>query len=120
MRFSKGKCTNIVQELYLRRDIPCSSKLCTRCLEDIKGDSYGRTKPFLLSSNAPVNDTIKVPSYMVPDTNTFLHRVDVLEHAAITDAQWESGETINDRNDRAVIHGVQWYHEHLKKVTRDT
>lgn len=163
LRSSKGKCTKIVRELYLRHDIPCSSKLCTRCLADIKGDSYGRTKPFVLSSNPPVNDTIKVPHYIVPDTNIFLHCMDVLEHAAITDVivlqtvldevrarslplynrlrglvasgekrfyvfhnefrsetyvRREPEETINDRNDRAVRRGVQWYHEHLKEVTR--
>ncbi|PWW79945.1 RNB-domain-containing protein [Tuber magnatum] len=165
LRSSKGKCTKIVRELYLRRDIPCSSKLCTRCLMDIKGDSYGRKKPFVLSSNAPVNGTIKVPHYIVPDTNVFLHCMDVLEHAAITDViilqtvldevrarslplynrlralvasgekrfyvfhnefrsetyvRREPGETINDRNDRAVRRGVQWYHEHLKEVASDS
>ncbi|RPA89543.1 RNB-domain-containing protein [Choiromyces venosus 120613-1] len=165
LRTSKGKCTKIVRELYLRRDIPCSSKLCARCMADIKGDSYGRTRPFVLSSDPPVNDTIREPHYMVPDTNIFLHCMDVLEHAAITDViilqtvldevrarslplynrlralvasgekrfyvfhnefrsetyvRREPGETINDRNDRAVRRGVQWYHEHLKEAIKDS
>jgi exosome complex exonuclease DIS3/RRP44 len=28
-----GKVQKIVREVYLRTDIPCSSKLCTKCLE---------------------------------------------------------------------------------------
>lgn len=27
-----GKVQKIVREVYLRQDIPCSSKLCSRCL----------------------------------------------------------------------------------------
>lgn len=165
LRSSKGKCTKIVRELYLRHDIPCSSRLCTRCLADTKGDSYGRIRPFVLSPSPPVNDTIKVPHYIVPDTNIFLHCMDVLEHATITDVivlqtvldevrarslplynrlralvaseekrfyvfhnefrsetyvRREPEETINDRNDRAVRRGVQWYHEHLKEAVKDS
>ena len=30
----------------------------------------------------------------------------------------ESGETINDRNDRAVRRAVAWYHEHLQQAVR--
>ena len=39
-----GKVQKIVRELYLRQDIPCSSKLCTTCLETAPRDASGVCK----------------------------------------------------------------------------
>ena len=36
-----GKVQKIVRELYLRQDIPCSSKLCTACLSIVPVDANG-------------------------------------------------------------------------------
>lgn len=36
-----GKVQKIVRELYLRQDIPCSSKLCTACLSYAPTDANG-------------------------------------------------------------------------------
>lgn len=36
-----GKVQKIVRELYLRQDIPCSSKLCTACLTTAPKDASG-------------------------------------------------------------------------------
>ena len=36
-----GKVQKVVRELYLRQDIPCSSRLCTACLKIAPGDANG-------------------------------------------------------------------------------
>src|ERR1700712_3452114 len=36
-----GKVQKIVRELYLRQDIPCSSKLCSTCLSTAPRDAGG-------------------------------------------------------------------------------
>jgi exosome complex exonuclease DIS3/RRP44 len=37
-----GKVQKIVREVYLRQDIPCSSKLCRACLSTAPRDAAGR------------------------------------------------------------------------------
>ena len=37
----RGKVQKIVRELYLRQDIPCSSKLCTECAATAPKDASG-------------------------------------------------------------------------------
>ena len=39
-----GKVQKIVRELYLRQDIPCSSKLCSACLANVPADANGNGK----------------------------------------------------------------------------
>lgn len=42
VRSSKsGKVQKIVRELYLRQDIPCSSKVCSECLASAPADANG-------------------------------------------------------------------------------
>ena len=41
-----GKVQKIVREVYLRQDIPCSSKLCRRCLAVAPSDASGRCETF--------------------------------------------------------------------------
>lgn len=36
-----GKVQKIVRELYLRQDIPCSSKICSTCLHDAPANANG-------------------------------------------------------------------------------
>ena len=36
-----GKVQKIVREVYLRQDIPCSSRLCTRCQAHVPTDTDG-------------------------------------------------------------------------------
>lgn len=159
VRSSRGKCTKIVRELYLRQDIPCSSQLCFRCTTEAPADSNGRIKPFVLSSNPAANKAFPKGHYIVPDTNIFLYCMDIIEHKSAfydvivlqtvleelrnrslplynrlrsltssgekrfyvfhNDFRLEThvkrlpGETINDRNDRAVRRACVWYKEHL-------
>jgi len=39
-----GKVQKIVREVYLRQDIPCSSKLCKACLKDAPTDAAGHSE----------------------------------------------------------------------------
>jgi hypothetical protein len=39
-----GKVQKIVRELYLREDIPCSSKLCSQCPTTAPADANGNSK----------------------------------------------------------------------------
>jgi len=39
-----GKVQKIVREVYLRNDIPCSSRLCTECLSIAPRDSHDKGK----------------------------------------------------------------------------
>ena len=36
-----GKVQKIVRDIYLRQDIPCSSKLCSTCLENAPANASG-------------------------------------------------------------------------------
>jgi len=40
-----GKVQKIVREVYLRRDIPCSSPLCRECSQNIPRDAAGKGTP---------------------------------------------------------------------------
>jgi len=39
-----GKFQKIVREVYLRTDIPCSSKLCKACIAGAPRDAQGRSE----------------------------------------------------------------------------
>ncbi|KAG0641572.1 hypothetical protein HOY80DRAFT_1014957 [Tuber brumale] len=127
---SQGKCTKIVQELYLCNDIPWSSKLCTHGLADVRGDCYGHTKRFLLSSDAQLSDTIKHAAVTdVLGLQTVLDEVQARslllffpfrnQFRSKTYVQRKPRETSNDRSDHAIRCGVQWHHDHLKEVPRN-
>lgn len=40
----KGKVQKIVREVYLRQDIPCSSKICRKCRQIAPKDASGNGK----------------------------------------------------------------------------
>ncbi|CAG8949520.1 hypothetical protein HYFRA_00007752 [Hymenoscyphus fraxineus] len=154
-----GKVQKIVRELYLRQDIPCSSKLCTACLKNAPRDASGVLAPFVLSAKPAGTKKYTQGHYLVPDTNALLNALDLFEqksafydviilqtvleelrnrsiplynrligltkseekrfHVFFNDFRLETyvtrgeGESINDRNDRAVRRAVKWYSEHL-------
>src|ERR1700712_1569974 len=45
-----GKVQKIVRELYLREDIPCSSKLCSQCPTIAPADANGNSKGIIYRS----------------------------------------------------------------------
>ncbi|KAK9459123.1 uncharacterized protein V1516DRAFT_656025 [Lipomyces oligophaga] len=79
VRSRKGKASKIVQEHYLRDDIPCSSQLCASCSLDPPKDSSGIARPFVLS-NEPYSVKPWGPHYLVPDTNIYVKAMDLLEN----------------------------------------
>ncbi|GAB7338527.1 hypothetical protein MBLNU457_5277t1 [Dothideomycetes sp. NU457] len=160
-----GKVQKIVRELYLRQDIPCSSRLCTSCLSIVPTDYHKKAAPFVLSETPAGTKHFPNGHYLVPDTNAFITGMDLFEvegafqdvvvlqtvleevknrslplyHRLISltknedkrfyvffnDFRLETyitrsqGETINDRNDRAVRRATQWYAEHLRQAAKD-
>jgi hypothetical protein len=59
-----GKVQKIVRELYLRQDIPCSSKLCTICLPGAPRDASGfrESSISLVHLSEPIKKLILQPS----------------------------------------------------------
>lgn len=177
-----GKVQKIVRELYLRQDIPCSSKLCSACLANAPADANGNgnlivssvslsirfnslaVPPFVLSDKPAGTKSYPAGHYLVPDTNALLNGMDLLEQKSAfydviilqtaleelrnrslplynrlisltkseekhfyvffndfrleTHVFREKGETINDRNDRAIRKAVGWYQDHLQKALK--
>lgn len=159
-----GKVQKIVRELYLRQDIPCSSRLCTACLDIAPKDSKNHRAPFILSAAPAGTKAYPLGHYLVPDTNALLNGLDLFEtnnafydviilqtvieeirnrslplynrlialtkseekrfYVFFNDFRLETyvirnhGESINDRNDRAIRRAVRWYTDHLKQASR--
>ncbi|GAB7350860.1 hypothetical protein MBLNU459_g1386t1 [Dothideomycetes sp. NU459] len=74
-----GKVQKIVRELYLRQDIPCSSKLCSACLSIAPTDYHNNVAPFILSGTPAGTKSFPNGHYLVPDTNAFLTGMDLFE-----------------------------------------
>ncbi|MCJ1286273.1 exosome catalytic subunit dis3 [Xylographa opegraphella] len=161
-----GKVQKIVRELYLRQDIPCSSRLCSLCLSSAPADAEGNVAPFVLSEKPNRIKKYSNGHYLVPDTNALLNAMDLFEQSSAfydvivlqtvleelrnrslplynrligltkseqkrfyvffndfrleTHVVREQGETINDRNDRAVRRAVKWYSEHLEQAIQSS
>ncbi|KAJ5544902.1 hypothetical protein N7461_007206 [Penicillium sp. DV-2018c] len=75
-----GKVQKIVRELYLREDIPCSSKLCAQCPTIAPADANGNIAPFVLSDRPAGTTAFPRGHYLVPDTNALLNGMDLFEH----------------------------------------
>ncbi|KAI4203718.1 MAG: hypothetical protein LQ346_001728 [Caloplaca aetnensis] len=159
-----GKVQKITRELYLRQDIPCSSRICSSCLKSAPQDASGKVAQFVLSEKPAGTKRYPKGHYLIPDTNALLNAMDLFEqkfgfHDVIilqtvleelrnrslplynrligltksedkhfyvffnefrleTYVVRERGETINDRNDRAVRAAVSWYGSHLDASVR--
>ncbi|OJJ49369.1 hypothetical protein ASPZODRAFT_60114 [Penicilliopsis zonata CBS 506.65] len=74
-----GKVQKIVRELYLRQDIPCSSKLCSICPATAPADANGNIAPFVLSDRPAGTASFPRGHYLVPDTNALLNGMDLFE-----------------------------------------
>ncbi|KAK7207134.1 exosome complex exonuclease exoribonuclease-like protein [Myxozyma melibiosi] len=161
VRSRKGKATKIVQEHYLRTDIPCSSQLCPLCILNPPKDSSGAVRPAILSRTPP---SVKPwgAHYLIPDTNIFVKAMDLMEHKSAfydvivlqtvldelrnislplynrlralslsqekrfyvfhnefrqeTFVERLPGESVNDKNDRAIRTACAWYRVHLDET----
>lgn len=79
VRSRNGGCTKIVREHYLRNDIPCYSKLCQICPEEVQPDALGKLPEFILS-DSPLKLNGGNGHYVIVDTNVVLQAIDLLEH----------------------------------------
>ncbi|KAL9632769.1 MAG: hypothetical protein Q9164_005117 [Protoblastenia rupestris] len=159
-----GKVQKVVRELYLRQDIPCSSRLCSICLETAPSDANGFVSPFVLSEKPAGTKFFVLGHYLIPDTNALLNGMDLFEQSsgfydvivlqtvleelrnrslplynriiALTRSEdkhfyvffnefrretyvlRDQGESINDRNDRAVRRAATWYADHLQQAVK--
>ncbi|KMU87085.1 mitotic control protein dis3 [Coccidioides immitis H538.4] len=77
-----GKVQKIVRELYLRQDIPCSSKLCPSCLSYAPTDANGNVTPFVLSERPAGTKAFPRGHYLMPDTNALLNGMDLFEQTS--------------------------------------
>lgn len=159
-----GRVQKVVREQYLRKDISCSSQLCSSCQTNVAADASGKVPQPVLSPSPAKTKLFPNGHYLLPDTNILLTGIDLLEHSdafydviilqtvleelrnrslplynrvmnlvktedkrfylffnefrAETNVIREEGETVNDRNDRAVRRSAQWYTDHLKSATK--
>ncbi|KAL9535419.1 Exosome complex exonuclease [Sphaerulina musiva] len=74
-----GKVQKVVRELYLRQDIPCSSSLCTECIDIAPAGFNDKREPFVLSATPAGTKVYSEGHYLVPDTNAFLNAMDFFE-----------------------------------------
>lgn len=159
-----GRVQKVVREQYLRKDISCSSQLCSSCAANAAADASGNVPKAVLSRSPTKTKTFPDGHYTVPDTNILLTGIDLLEHSdafydvivlqtvleelrnrslplynrvmslvrseekrfylffnefrAETNVLRGEGETVNDRNDRAIRKSAEWYATHLKTMAK--
>ncbi|XXG98125.1 hypothetical protein Hte_004446 [Hypoxylon texense] len=77
-----GKVQKIVREVYLRQDIPCSSQLCSSCLNIAPRTAGGEVSPFVLSDKPAGTKVYPQGHYIVPDTNALLNAMDLFEQSS--------------------------------------
>ncbi|KAI0427729.1 RNB domain-containing protein [Xylaria sp. FL1042] len=77
-----GKVQKIVREVYLRHDIPCSSRLCSRCFPSAPMSAAGVIPPFVLSDKPAGTKAFPQGHYLVPDTNALLNAMDLFEQGS--------------------------------------
>ncbi|KAK0549055.1 exosome catalytic subunit dis3 [Tilletia horrida] len=85
---ARGKVLKVLRETYYRTDISCGSALCSECASLASTDS--KTK-LVLSADGMTNSLLGSGHYLLLDTNTVLHQMDVLE--SIADVQSKSSST---------------------------
>ncbi|KAK3698446.1 exosome catalytic subunit dis3, partial [Vermiconidia calcicola] len=78
-----GKVQKIVRELYLRQDIPCSSQLCTACLDLAPSGFHKKAETPVLSNTPAATKQFPQGHYLVPDTNAFLSAMDLFESEGV-------------------------------------
>lgn len=74
-RTRKGNVVKVIKEHYLRDDIWCSVEGCKICKQE----------KIHLSCNPRKTSLSDYPQLIIPDTNIFLHQIDIIEHVAFKD-----------------------------------
>ncbi|KTB17874.1 Exosome complex exonuclease DIS3 [Nakaseomyces glabratus] len=81
VRSRNGGATKIVREHYLRNDIPCLSRACSKCPEIVAPDAHNELPKFVLSEKPEKGKLDGIGEhYAVLDTNIVLQAIDLLEN----------------------------------------
>ncbi|KAL3629670.1 Exosome complex exonuclease RRP44 A [Castilleja foliolosa] len=141
----QGKVVKVVREHYLRDDIYCGSPLCTVC--DVAAARLSPTASTIivvdtnvvlhqidLLENPAINDVVVLSVVLEEVKNRNLSVYNRLraicsnslrrffifsnEYHKDTYVKIETGESPNDRNDRAIRVATQWYQNHLGGAVR--
>ncbi|KAE8259323.1 hypothetical protein A4X13_0g1109 [Tilletia indica] len=75
---ARGKVLRVLRETYYRTDISCGSVLCSQCAS-LQTSGAGTGSKLTLSAKGMRNSQIGTGHYLLLDTNTVLHQMDVLE-----------------------------------------
>lgn len=79
-----GSAFKVVREHYLRDDIPCFSKSCSKCNSFyIPGPTGETPHPILSESPLDLKKENVGKHYVIIDTNVVLNAIDILEHVAV-------------------------------------
>lgn len=79
-----GSAVKVVREHYLRNDIPCFSKSCSKCSEYYVPGPTGEVPHAILSESPLDLQKEKIGKhYVIIDTNVVLNAIDILEHVAV-------------------------------------
>ncbi|KAG7022441.1 Exosome complex exonuclease RRP44-like A [Cucurbita argyrosperma subsp. argyrosperma] len=140
-----GKVTKQVREHYLRDDIYCGTSICKRCDSSVARLSASPSSILVLDTNVvltqidllenPAIDDVVMLSVVLEEVKnknlSVYNRVRALcfnplrrffvfsnEHHKDTYVKEMSGESKNNRNDRAIRVATQWYQNHLGGAAR--
>ncbi|CAD6889893.1 unnamed protein product [Tilletia controversa] len=75
---ARGKVLRVLRETYYRTDISCGSVLCSQCAA-LAAESTEAGMKLTLSAKGMRNTQVGTGHYLLLDTNTVLHQMDVLE-----------------------------------------
>ncbi|KAI5120011.1 hypothetical protein M0805_008472 [Coniferiporia weirii] len=73
---ARGKVVKVLRERYLRDDVPCGIEHCSAC-----GETSGAHLP---ASGETGHKLFPTGHFVLPDTNVFLHQMDVVESGLFT------------------------------------
>ncbi|KIO27825.1 hypothetical protein M407DRAFT_7135 [Tulasnella calospora MUT 4182] len=76
---AKGKVVKVLRERYLRPSIPCGVIACPICSEFLSASSQ---RPSLPMNGYRAHNAYPSGHFIVPDTNVFLHQMDLMEHSS--------------------------------------
>ncbi|KAJ7944036.1 Exosome complex exonuclease [Quillaja saponaria] len=140
-----GRVTKVVREHYLRDDIYCGASICKVCDSSVARLSASASTILVLDTNVVLNqidllenpaiDDVVVLSVVLDEVKNknmaVYNRLRALcsnslrkffvfsnEHHKDTYVKEMSGESKNDRNDRAIRVASQWYQSHLGDEVR--
>ncbi|KAG8771111.1 exosome catalytic subunit dis3 [Ceratobasidium sp. 428] len=72
---ARGKVLKVLRERYVRDDIPCGIEACRNC----SSFTHANEESFLPATGDLTHSAFPAGHFLVPDTNMFLHQMDLME-----------------------------------------